>query len=100
MTAANPGSHTSWNKELARKRGAALGGENRRKGVNVMLGPVVGPAWTVVKGGRNWEGASADPYLSGVLAAETVRGVQSRGVMTSVKVCPAWNACRYERMLD
>ncbi|KAM3514289.1 hypothetical protein MY11210_002079 [Beauveria gryllotalpidicola] len=75
----------SWNKELARKRGVALGGENRRKGVNIMLGPVVGPAWTVVKGGRNWEGSSADPYLSGVLAAETVRGVQSQNVMTSVK---------------
>ncbi|ATY62465.1 Glycoside family 3 [Cordyceps militaris] len=75
----------SWNKDLARKRGAALGGENRRKGVNVMLGPVVGPAWTVVKGGRNWEGSSADPYLSGVLSAETVRGVQSQNVMTSVK---------------
>ncbi|OAA59990.1 Glycoside hydrolase, family 3 [Cordyceps fumosorosea ARSEF 2679] len=75
----------SWNKYLARKRGAALGGENRRKGVNVMLGPVVGPAWTVVKGGRNWEGSSADPYLSGVLAAETVVGVQSQNVITSVK---------------
>ncbi|KAJ4147553.1 hypothetical protein LMH87_002065 [Akanthomyces muscarius] len=75
----------SWNKDLARKRGIALGGENRRKGVNVMLGPVVGPAWTVVKGGRNWEGSSADPYLSGVLAAETVQGVQSQNVITSVK---------------
>ncbi|KAM3558908.1 hypothetical protein MY1884_003744 [Beauveria asiatica] len=75
----------SWNKGLARKRGVALGGENRRKGVNIMLGPVVGPAWTVVKGGRNWEASSADPYLSGVLAAETVRGVQSQNVMTSVK---------------
>ncbi|TQW00989.1 glycosyl hydrolase [Cordyceps javanica] len=75
----------SWNKDLARKRGVALGGENRRKGVNVMLGPVVGPAWTVVKGGRNWEGSSADPYLSGVLAAETVRGVQSQNVITSIK---------------
>lgn len=77
----------SWNKVLANQRGIALGGENRRKGVNVMLGPVVGPAWTVVKGGRNWEGSSADPYLSGVLAAETVKGVQSRNVITSVKVC-------------
>ncbi|KAK8143401.1 hypothetical protein G3M48_007295 [Beauveria asiatica] len=79
------GARRSWNKGLARKRGVALGGENRRKGVNIMLGPVVGPAWTVVKGGRNWEASSADPYLSGVLAAETVRGVQSQNVMTSVK---------------
>lgn len=71
---------------MARQRGVALGGENKRKGVNIMLGPVVGPAWTVVKGGRNWEGSSADPYLSGALSAETIQGVQSQNVITSVKV--------------
>lgn len=71
---------------MARKRGAAMGGEFLRKGVNVMLGPVVGPAWRVVQGGRNWEGFSVDPYLSGSLAAETIEGVQSAGVQTSLKV--------------
>lgn len=76
----------SWNKELSFKRGAAMGGEARRKGVNVLLGPVVGPAWTVVKGGRNWEGSSADPYLSGALSAEAVRGIQQEHVITSTKV--------------
>ncbi|KAG6003493.1 hypothetical protein E4U43_000912 [Claviceps pusilla] len=75
----------SWNKALTRKRGAAMGGEFLRKGVNVMLGPVVGPAWRVVRGGRNWEGFSVDPYLSGSLAAETIDGVQSAGVQTSLK---------------
>ncbi|OAA45700.1 Glycoside hydrolase, family 3 [Metarhizium rileyi] len=76
---------TSWNKDLARRRGAAMGGEFRRKGVNVLLGPVVGPAWRVVRGGRNWEGFSVDPYLSGSLAAQTIEGVQSQGVQTSLK---------------
>ncbi|KAK2599038.1 hypothetical protein QQS21_005505 [Conoideocrella luteorostrata] len=75
----------SWNKDLTRRRGVAMGGEFKRTGVNVLLGPVVGPAWTVVKGGRNWEGSSADPYLSGALAAETVKGVQSSNVITSTK---------------
>jgi beta-glucosidase len=46
----------SWNKDLARQRGAGMGGEFRTKGVNVLLGPVVGPAGRVVLGGRNWEG--------------------------------------------
>lgn len=63
-----------------------MGAENKKKGVNVLLGPVVGPAWRVTRGGRNWEGFAADPYLSGVLAASTVKGVQGQGVMTSVKV--------------
>ncbi|KAG6313411.1 hypothetical protein E4U22_000995 [Claviceps purpurea] len=76
----------SWNKALTRKRGADMGGEFRRKGVNVFLGPVVGPAGRTVRGGRNWEGFSTDPYLSGCLAARTIEGVQSEGVQTSLKI--------------
>ncbi|KAK5987525.1 putative beta-glucosidase M [Cladobotryum mycophilum] len=75
----------SWNKALALKRGAAMGAEFKKKGVNVLLGPVVGPAWRVVRGGRNWEGISVDPYLSGALVAETVIGIQGQGVITSTK---------------
>ncbi|KAM4066131.1 fibronectin type III-like domain-containing protein [Hirsutella rhossiliensis] len=75
----------SWNKHLARRRGAAMAAEFRRKGVNVLLGPVVSPAWRVVRGGRNWEGFSVDPYLSGLLVSESVRGIQAQGVQASVK---------------
>ncbi|PHH81329.1 hypothetical protein CDD82_1030 [Ophiocordyceps australis] len=75
----------SWNRGIARQRGEAMGGEFRKKGVNVLLGPVVGPAWRVVRGGRNWEGFSVDPLLSGALAAESVSGIQSQGVQTSIK---------------
>lgn len=63
-----------------------MGGEYKKKGVNVLLGPVCGPAWTIVTGGRNWEGSSADPYLSGALTALTVQGIQSANVITSTKV--------------
>ncbi|OJD32056.1 glycoside hydrolase family 3 protein [Diplodia corticola] len=66
----------SWNRELARERGLAIGREARAKGVNVWLGPVMGPLGRTVLGGRNWEGFSVDPYLSGVLSADTVAGVQ------------------------
>lgn len=76
----------SWNKDLANRRGAALGAEFKKKGVNVLLGPVVGPAWRVTLGGRNWESFSADPYLSGNLAAQSIIGIQGQGVMTSTKV--------------
>ncbi|PFH60809.1 hypothetical protein XA68_10270 [Ophiocordyceps unilateralis] len=75
----------SWNKMLARQRATAMAGEFRRKGVNVLLGPVVGPAWRVVRGGRNWEGFSVDPYLAGLLVSETVEGIQGQGVQASVK---------------
>ncbi|KAI4861740.1 glycoside hydrolase family 3 protein [Hypoxylon rubiginosum] len=75
----------SWNKDLARSRAESMGLEFRVKGVNIHLGPVVGPLGRVVKGGRNWEGFSPDPYLSGILVAETVSGIQSQGVITSTK---------------
>lgn len=63
-----------------------MGGEFKKKGVNVLLGPVVGPAWRIVRGGRNWEGISVDPWLSGVLVSQTVSGIQGQGVITSTKV--------------
>lgn len=75
----------SWNKVLARQRGSGMGGEFKMKGVNVILGPVVGPAGRVVLSGRNWEGFSIDPYLAGQLVSETVSAVQAAGVITSTK---------------
>lgn len=56
--------------------------------VNVALGPVAAPLGRVALGGRNWEGFGVDPYLSGILTARTVSGVQDAGVITSLKVCP------------
>ncbi|RYC55604.1 hypothetical protein CHU98_g10607, partial [Xylaria longipes] len=75
----------SWNKALARSRAESMGLEFRVKGANIALGPVVGPVGRVVGGGRNWEGFSVDPYLCGALAAQTVEGIQSQGVITSTK---------------
>ncbi|KAL4746336.1 putative beta-glucosidase M [Aspergillus terricola var. indicus] len=75
----------SWNRELAHSRATYMGQEYRKKGVNMILGPVVGPLGRVALGGRNWEGYAADPYLSGVLVSESVKGLQSQKVATSVK---------------
>ncbi|KAI1091002.1 glycoside hydrolase family 3 protein [Rostrohypoxylon terebratum] len=75
----------SWNKALARSRAESMGLEFRVKGVQIHLGPVVGPLGRVARGGRNWEGFSPDPYLSGALVSETVQGIQSQGVITSTK---------------
>ena len=38
------------------QRGFDMGTEHRLKGVDVQLGPVVGPLGRVPEGGRNWEG--------------------------------------------
>lgn len=36
-------------------------------------------------GGRNWEGFGSDPYLQGIAGAETIKGIQSEGVMATIK---------------
>jgi beta-glucosidase len=74
----------AWNRELSYQRASHMGAEFKKKGVNVALGPVVGPSGRIARGGRNWEGFSNDPYLGGALAGETVRGLQEN-VIACVK---------------
>jgi len=47
----------SWDRRVFYERGFQMGMEQRGKGVDVLLGPVVGPLGRNPKGGRNWEGA-------------------------------------------
>lgn len=63
VTAFSSGVHVaaSWNKELSYQRAYWMGSEAKIKGVNILLGPVVGPAGRVVEGGRNWEGEPFPP---------------------------------------
>jgi beta-glucosidase len=62
-----------------------MGTEFRAKGTHIVLGPVAGPLGRSPFGGRNWEGFSPDPYLSGELVAVTVQGIQSAGVQVATK---------------
>ncbi|MBE3048095.1 glycoside hydrolase family 3 protein, partial [Candidatus Bathyarchaeota archaeon] len=75
----------TFSRALMHARGAAHGLEARQKGINVLLGPCVGPLGRMPAGGRNWEGFGSDPYLQGVAAAETIRGIQSQHVMATIK---------------
>ncbi|KAF2769448.1 putative beta-glucosidase [Teratosphaeria nubilosa] len=75
----------TWNKTLMRERGKAHGLEARLKGINVLLGPAMGPLGRLPAGGRNWEGFGSDPVLQGIAAAETILGIQSEGVMATAK---------------
>lgn len=75
----------TWDKSLIYDRAVAMGQEFRTKGVNVCLGPTIGPLGRKPRGGRNWEGFGADPVLQGVGAYLTVKGVQEQGVIATVK---------------
>ncbi|KAJ3341499.1 hypothetical protein HDU83_006589 [Entophlyctis luteolus] len=75
---------STFDKDLMRRHGQAIGEEARGKGVNIWLGPCVNIARSPL-GGRIWEAQGADPYLSGVSAARQIDGVQSQGVIATVK---------------
>ncbi|KAM5490131.1 putative beta-glucosidase [Microsporum audouinii] len=75
----------TWNRDLMRKRGEALGREARRKGVNILLGPSMGPLGVLPAAGRNWEGFGTDPVLQAIASAETIQGIQKEGVIATAK---------------
>jgi beta-glucosidase len=74
----------TWNPTLVEELGAVLGRETRTKRARVLLAPTVNLHRSPLAG-RNFECFSEDPLLSGKLAAAYIRGVQSEGVVTTVK---------------
>ena len=74
----------SWDRDLAREIGEGLGRDARARNVNFLLGPGVNIARAPV-GGRNFEYLSEDPYLNSALVVPFIEGVQSQGVIATVK---------------
>jgi beta-glucosidase len=62
-----------------------IGTEAKALGIHVQLGPVAGPLGKIATAGRNWEGFSPDPYLTGIAIAETITGMQAAGVQACAK---------------
>jgi beta-glucosidase len=74
----------TWDKEFARELGESLAKDARARGVNFLLGPGVNIARSPVNG-RNFEYLSEDPYLNGAIVVPYIEGVQSQGVVATVK---------------
>lgn len=72
----------SWDRELAREVGMALGKEAAVMGVDVLLAPGINMIRNPA-GGRSFEYFSEDPFLTGELAASQVQGIQKY-----VAACP------------
>ncbi len=74
----------SWDTRAAFEIGRVLGRESRARGVHILLGPGV----NIYRGpqcGRNFEYFGEDPYLASRITVPWIRGVQSQGVLATVK---------------
>lgn len=75
---------SSWDPQLVRRIGEAIGAEAGSQSVSVVLGPGINIKRSPLCG-RNFEYFSEDPLLSGILGASLVDGIQSQGVGACVK---------------
>lgn len=74
----------TWNTELIKEVGSAIGNEHKAYGVNALLGPALNIKRHPLCG-RNFEYFSEDPVLSGELGAAYVSGAQENGVAACPK---------------
>ena len=74
----------SWNPQIARHYGEALGEEALYRGKDMILGPGVNIYRTPLNG-RNFEYMGEDPYLASIMVVPYIQGLQSKGVSACVK---------------
>ncbi len=74
----------SWNPQMSRIYGEALGEEAQYRGKDMILGPGVNINRTPLNG-RNFEYMGEDPFLASVMVVPYIQGLQSKGVSACVK---------------
>lgn len=74
----------SWNPDLAGQYGVSLGRDCRARGVHILLAPGVN-TYRAPMCGRNFEYAGEDPVLSSSMVEPLIKGIQSQGVLATVK---------------
>ena len=85
----------SWNREAMRGMGKGIGQDAKSRGVAIMLGPGVN-IYRNALCGRNFEYYGEDPFLASETAVQYIRGMQSEGVIATIKHF-AMNNQEYDR---
>ena len=75
---------STWDRELVHKMGEQLGKDCKARGVGLILGPGVNMYRSPLCG-RNFEYFGEDPYLASETAVQYIGGVQSQGVISTIK---------------
>ncbi len=86
----------TWDTELARRVGTVMGQDARARGVHFVLGPGVN-IYRAPMNGRNFEYLGEDPFLASRMVVPLIQGIQSQGVIATVKHF-AVNNQEYDRM--
>ncbi len=74
----------TWDPHLARRYGAVVGNEAKKKGNDFVYGPTVNIMRTPL-GGRTFEGYGEDPFLVSSMTVPWIDGAQGQGVIAVVK---------------
>ncbi len=88
---------STFNPELAKAYGEAVGWETRMAGAGVLLGPGMN-IYRSAQCGRNFEYLGEDPYLAARMIENYVTGMQSTGTMACLKHFVANNTEFYRRL--
>lgn len=75
---------STWDPETAFLAGSMIGAEARARGFNVVLDGAVNLV-REPRGGRTFEYAGEDPLLAGSVAGAEIAGIQSQGVVSTIK---------------
>ncbi len=74
----------SWDVDLARRVGMAMGKDARARGVHFILAPGMN-IYRAPMNGRNFEYFGEDPFLAGRIAVSVIKGIQGRRVIATAK---------------
>jgi len=75
---------STWNKDLAKKFGKAIGEECKALGVDILLGPGIN-IQRISVGGRNFEYMGEDPLLASIISSNYIFGLENTDILSCPK---------------